>query len=105
MMKYVKYIIIFITTTIMLLSSSCFSTKRCERCKIEKVSTIVVKSDNSYSMQVRFNRCNSKYMRENLVRNELINRYPSIENKTICIDEYLGKRYNEYRYEISIKVE
>ena len=83
MMKYVKYIIVFITTTIMLLSSSCFSTKRCERCKIEKVSTIVVKSDNSYS----------------------INRYPSIENKTICIDEYLGKRYNEYRYEISIKVE
>jgi hypothetical protein len=44
-------------------------------------------------------------MRETLVRNELINRYPSIENKTICIDEYLGKRYNEYRYEISIKVE
>ena len=105
MLKYVKDIIIFITTTIMLLSSSCFSTKRCERCKIEKVSTIVVKSDNSYSMQVRFNRCNSKYMRETLVRNELINRYPSIENKTICIDEYLGKRYNEYRYEISIKVE
>ena len=105
MMKYVKYIIIFITTTIMLLSSSCFSTKRCESCKIEKVLIIAVKNDNLYSMQVRFNRCNSKYMRETLVRNELINRYPSIENKIICIDEYLGKRYNEYRYEISIKVE
>lgn len=89
----------------MLLSSSCFSTKRCERCKIEKVSTIVVKNDNSYSMQVRFNRCTSKEKREILVKNELMNRYPISQNKIMCIDEYLGKMYNEYRYEIKIKEE
>lgn len=89
--------------TIMMLSlSSCVSTKECENCKIEKVLDIVVKNDNLYSMQVKFNRCTSKEKRETLVKNELINKYPKIKNKTIYVDEYLGKMYNEYRYEISI---
>lgn len=89
----------------MLSSSSCVSTKECENCKIEKVLDIVVKNDNLYSMQIRFNRCTSMEMREALVKNELINKYPTIKNKMIYVDEYLGKMYNEYRYEISIKVE
>ena len=56
-------------------------------------------------MQVRFNRCTSKEKREILVKNELMNRYPISQNKIMCIDEYLGKMYNEYRYEIKIKEE
>ena len=104
-MKYAKYMILFIMTTMMLSSLSCVSSKECENCKIEKVLDIVVKNDNLYSMQVRFNRCTSKEKREILVKNELMNRYPISQNKIMCIDEYLGKMYNEYRYEIKIKEE
>ena len=41
--------------------------------------------------------------RKELVRDEVIKRHPISKNQTICIDEYLGKKYNEYRYEINIK--
>jgi hypothetical protein len=41
--------------------------------------------------------------RKELVKSEMLNKYSMTQNQTICVDEYLGKKYNEYRYEISIK--
>ena len=82
--------------------SSCLSKKVCDNCIIESVLYLEAKRDNCYSMQVRFNQRSSSEKRKELVKSELKNKYPISRNKTICIDEYLGKKYNEYRYEISI---
>jgi hypothetical protein len=73
-----------------------------ENCEIMKVLK-VIETNESYYMQVRFNHCTSKEARENLIKEELINRFPLIRNKTIQIEEYLGKMYNEYKYEIEVK--
>ena len=101
-MKNLKYIT-FIMVVMMLSFSSCISKKGIEKCKIEKVLNVVVKNDNSYVMQVKFNNCVSKELRETLVKNELMNRYPLTKDKTISVEEYLGKLYNEYRYEIQVE--
>jgi hypothetical protein len=90
-------------TAMMLSSSSCASTKDIENCEIKKVLDVVVKNDNLYSMQIRFNRCTSKELRETLVKNELMNRFPLTKDRTIYVEEYLGKMYNEYRYEVRIE--
>ena len=83
--------------------SSCVSKKVCENCAIKSVLYLETKRDNFYSMQVRFNQRFSIEKRKELVKSELINHYKIYQYQTICIDEYLGKKYNEYRYEISIK--
>ena len=101
-MKNLKYIT-FIMVVMMLSFSSCISKKGIEKCKIEKVLNVVVNNDNSYVMQVKFNNCVSRELRETLVKNELMNRYPLTKDKTISVEEYLGKLYNEYRYEIQVE--
>ena len=79
------------------------SNKRVENCQIEKVLDVVVKNDNLYFMQIKFSHCDSKELRETLIMNELINRFPLTRNKTINVEEYLGKMYNEYKYEIKVE--
>jgi hypothetical protein len=54
-------------------------------------------------MHIKFSRCASKELRENLVKEELRNRFPLIGNRTIYVEEYLGKMYNEYKYEINVE--
>lgn len=82
---------------------SCISSKKYENCNIEKIMDIVVKNDESYSIKVKFYSCKSKENRVLLVKNELINKYPTIKDKIIHIEEYLGKQYNEYLYEVDVK--
>lgn len=81
---------------------SCVSKKVCGKCEIESVLYLDTIRDNFYSMQVRFNQCYSKEKRKELVK-DVINNYTTSQNQIVCIDEYLGKKYKEYRYEISIK--
>lgn len=101
-MKHLKYIT-FIMVAMMLYFSSCTSKKNIKKCTIEKVLDVVEKDDSSYVMQVKFNNCVSKELREALVKNELMNRYPLTKDKTISVEEYHGKLYNEYRYEIQVE--
>lgn len=101
-MNYIKHVF-FLMIFISLYFSSCASKKVCENCKIESILYFESKCKNFYSMQVRFNQCLSMEKRKELVKSEMLNKYSMTQNQTICIDEYLGKKYNEYRYEISIK--
>lgn len=101
-MKHLKYIT-FIMVAMMLYFSSCTSKKNIKKCTIEKVLDVVEKDDSSYVMQVKFNNCVSKELRETLVKNELMKRYPLTKDRIIHIDENLGKLYNEYRYGIKVE--
>jgi hypothetical protein len=73
-----------------------------ETCEIKEVLKVVENND-LYYMQVKFNHCASKESRESLIKEELRNRFPLIRNKTIQVEEYLGKMYNEYKYEIKVE--
>jgi hypothetical protein len=84
-------------------SSSCTSKKGVENCKIKEVLKVTSEKNDSYYMQVKFSNCASKELREILVKEELRNRFPLIGNKTIYMEEHLGKIYNEYKYEIKVK--
>lgn len=88
--------------TTMSLSACCTSNKSMENCEIMKVLK-VVENNESYYMHVRFNHCTSKDVRENLIKEELTSRFPLIRNKTIRVEEYFGKKYNEYKYEIEVE--
>ncbi|MDR1003459.1 MAG: hypothetical protein LBL97_00405 [Prevotellaceae bacterium] len=100
-MKHLKYVL-FIMKAIVLLSSSCASWKNIENCEIQRVIVITDESDDLYYLRVKFNSCASKELRENLVKEELRNRFPLIGNKTIYVEEYPGKLYNEYNYKIKV---
>jgi len=56
-------------------------------------------------MWVKFSHCASKELREALIKEEIRSRFPLLHNKTIYVGEYLGKMYNEYKYEIKVNVE
>jgi hypothetical protein len=99
-MKHLKYILFIMAT--MSLSACCASNKSTENCEITKVLK-VIENNESYYMQVRFNHCTSKEARESLIKEELINRFPLIRTKTVKVEEYLGKMYNEYKYEIKVE--
>jgi predicted membrane chloride channel (bestrophin family) len=71
-----------------------------ENCEIKKVLKATAENNDLYYMQVKFSHCTSKELRENLIKEELRNRFPIIGNRTIYVKEYLGKMYNEYKYEI-----
>ena len=101
----VKKMTSLLITLTMVYSASCVSLNNCEKCNIEKVLDFAVINKYSYSMQVRFNHCKLRKDREDLVKKEMIKKYPNVKKEAIYIDEYLGKMYNEYRYKISIKVD
>ena len=101
-MNYLKYII-FIMMTMILTFSSCISKRNIENCEIKEVLRAAAENNDLYYMQIKFNYCTSRDLRETLVQNELINRFPLTKNRTIYINEYLGKIYNEYKYEIKVE--
>jgi hypothetical protein len=79
------------------------SNKSMENCKIIKVIKVTAESNNSYYMQVKFNHCTSNEHRETLIKNEIRNRFPLIGDRTIRLEEYLGKLHGEYKYEIKVE--
>jgi hypothetical protein len=81
----------------------CISNKNMGNCEIVKVIKVTAENDDSYYIQVKFNRCTSKEQRENLIKEELRNRFPLIGDRIIHLVEYLGKMYNEYKYEIKVE--
>ena len=101
MVIMVKKMTSLLITLTMVYSASCVSLNNCEKCNIEKVLDFAVINKYSYSMQVRFNHCKLRKDREDLVKKEMIKKYPNVKKEAIYIDEYLGKMYNEYRYKIS----
>jgi hypothetical protein len=74
-----------------------------ETCEIKKVLRVIGENNDSYYMQVRFSGCTSKESRETLIKDEMRKRFPLIGDRTIHVVEYLGKMYNEYKYEIKIE--
>ncbi len=82
---------------------SCITKKNMRNCEIKEILKVTVKSSDLYYMNVRFSHCKFKEYRKILIKNEMTNRFPLVKNKTIYVDEYLGKLYNEYKYEITIK--
>ena len=92
-----------IITFVLLLFSSCVSKKVCENCKIESILYLEAKRHNSYIMQVRFSHCLSNEKRKELVKSEISNKCSISQSQIVCIDEFMGKKYNEYRYVIIIR--
>ena len=88
---------------IALISLSCASNKSTGNCEVKKVSSIVVENDNLYYMKVIFNNCDTKELRETLIKKEMKDRFPLTKDRIIHVEEYLGKMYNEYRYKINIE--
>lgn len=97
-MKYLKYIL-FITIIALI---SCISNKKIEKCKMQKIRKFTSMSKNLYYVDIITN-CRTKQSREELVLEELYNKYPSTKNKKIQIQEVYGKLYNEFKYEIKIE--
>ena len=101
-MKYLIYGILIIGAIGLL--SSCAPNRNAKTCKINKVLNIIDRRDDSYSVKVKFTGCiSNKDLRKILVENEIRKRFSKIEKKTIHIDEYIGKIYNEYLYEIKVE--
>jgi len=82
---------------------SCASKKNIENCEIKKVLKVTAENNNLYYIHIKFSHCASKELREILVKNELMNRFPLTENGGIYVEEYLGKMYNEYKYEVKVE--
>ena len=83
-------------------SSCCISKESMEKCKMKEVEFTVV-SKNCYYINIVFSHYTSKQLRENLVKKLIVYKIPSINNKEIQVQEYLGKLYNQYKYEVKIE--
>ena len=91
--------IMFVMVMIVISSSCCTSKKSMEKCKVE----FTVVSKNCYYINIVFSHYTSKQLRENLVKKLIVYKIPSINNKEIQVQEYLGKLYNQYKYEVKIE--
>lgn len=94
--------IMFVMVMIVISSSCCISKESMEKCKMKKVEFTVV-SKNCYYINIVFSHYTSKQLRENLVKKLIVYKIPSINNKEIQVQEYLGKLYNQYKYEVKIE--
>ena len=94
--------IMFVMVMIVISSSCCTSKKSMEKCKMKEVEFKVV-SKNCYYINIVFSHYTSKQLRENLVKKLIVYKIPSINNKEIQVQEYLGKLYNQYKYEVKIE--
>lgn len=97
-LKCIMFVMVMIV-----ISSSCFISKESmEKCKMKEVEFTVV-SKNCYYINIVFSHYTSKQLRENLVKKLIVYKIPSINNKEIQVQEYLGKLYNQYKYEVKIE--
>lgn len=87
----------------MFFPSCCTYGKNMENCEMKEVLKATAESEDSYYMYVKFSHCTSKELRENLIKEELMSRFPLTKGKTIYVKEYLGKMYSEYKYEIKVE--
>ena len=94
--------IMFVMVMIVISSSCCISKESMEKCKMNEVEFTVV-SKNCYYINIVFSHYTSKQLRENLVKKLIVYKIPSINNKEIQVQEYLGKLYNQYKYEVKIE--
>ena len=94
--------IMFVMVMIVISSSCCISKESMEKCKMIEVEFTVV-SKNCYYINIVFSHYTSKQLRENLVKKLIVYKIPSINNKEIQVQEYLGKLYNQYKYEVKIE--
>ena len=94
--------IMFVMVMIVISSSCCISKVSMEKCKMKEVEFTVV-SKNCYYINIVFSHYTSKQLRENLVKKLIVYKIPSINNKEIQVQEYLGKLYNQYKYEVKIE--
>ena len=92
----------FVMVMIVISSSCCISKESMEKCKMKEVEFTVV-SKNRYYINIVFSHYTSKQLRENLVKKLIVYKIPSINNKEIQVQEYLGKLYNQYKYEVKIE--
>lgn len=94
--------IMFVMVMIVISSSCCISKESMEKCKMKEVEFTVVRK-NCYYINIVFSHYTSKQLRENLVKKLIVYKIPSINNKEIQVQEYLGKLYNQYKYEVKIE--
>ena len=92
----------FVMVMIVISSSCCISKESMEKCKMKEEEFTVV-SKNCYYINIVFSHYTSKQLRENLVKKLIVYKIPSINNKEIQVQEYLGKLYNQYKYEVKIE--
>lgn len=95
-----KYIILLVT---LMSITSCIANKNMKNCEIKEISEFTVQKDGSYYIKAKFNHCELNVDRENLIKEEMKKRFPTINDKAIFVKEYLGKIYNEYKYEVRIE--
>ena len=94
--------IMFVMVMIVISFSCCISKESMEKCKMKDVEFTVV-SKNCYYINIVFSHYTSKQLRENNVKKLIVYKIPSINNKEIQVQEYLGKLYNQYKYEVKIE--
>ena len=102
-MKCLKDILFIMIVVILSSCSVSYSNTNMENCVIKKVIKLTAKNNDLYYMQVRFSHCDSIELRKRLIKEELLNKFPKIGNRAVNIEEYLGKMYNEYKYEIKVE--
>lgn len=92
----------FISFLLVFVCMSCTSSKD-TGCLIKKVISFEQKSEQTFSMKVKFKVCNaSQEERFALIRKEFEARHPSPDNE-IIIEEWMGKMHNQKLYRITLK--
>ena len=86
-----------------ILNFSCNTVQSIPKCEIVKIFQADQLSDDSYFYYVKFKECSTKELRESLLKSDIAHRFSTINGREIQVYEYLGKLYNEYKYEIKIR--
>ena len=77
-----------------IISFSCFSNRGREKCEVKRILSSK-ENNHIYYIHILFNHCISQ--EERIYASSFKN------DNVIHIEEYLGKMYNEYKYEIKVK--
>ena len=85
-------------------SFSCFSNRGREKREVRRILSSK-ENNHIYYIHILFNHCFSQEERKVLALKEIKLIYASSfkNDNVIHIEEYLGKMYNEYKYEIKVK--
>lgn len=93
----------FFWSIIIFLFSSCAVVKNLDvNCIAEDLIYLEKESDESYSLKVKYKQSGTYESRCLYIANSLQERF-SIEENKLEIEEFPGKKYNEYLYDVHLK--
>jgi|GEM_PF-868848 hypothetical protein len=71
-------------------------------CSLKEMQVSIANNEHTYHINATFNGCKYEWNRRNILKKDLLDKYPILKYKNIKVKEIRREQHNQYRYEVNV---